>query len=314
MKILITSTSFQDTPGEHHQLLNSQGFEIDTLRGPLKEEILLPIIGNYDGIICGDDEITEEVIKNAAKGKLKIISKYGIGLDKINLTAARKNNIPVTNCIGENHVTVAEHFFSLLLTFLKNIHLEYNIVKRGGWKRLTGNEIHGKKIGIIGLGRIGKEIALRAKAFGLELYGYDKLIDNKFIKEHKIIIEKELKSLVNKVDIISLNLTLSKSTKGIISLDLIKNHFKRGVILVNTARGGLVDEDALIYGLKNGILRGYLTDVLDEEPMPRNYPLLKYKNVLITPHIGSRTFESVERQGKKAVENLISFLKDKKPC
>ena len=113
MKILLTSTSFQDTPGPHHELLNSQGFTIDVLRGPLKEDVLLPIIANYDAVICGDDEYTEDVLYKGIKGKLKYISKYGVGLDKINLVAAKKMGISVTNCPGVNQISVAEHVWVL---------------------------------------------------------------------------------------------------------------------------------------------------------------------------------------------------------
>ena len=308
MKILLTSTSFQDTPGKHQELLNQQGFEIDTMRGPLKKEALLPVIGNYDGIICGDDEITEEVIKNGVNGKLKVISKYGIGLDKIDLSAAEKYKIPVTNCPGVNHVTVAEHVFALILAFYKNIHLEYNITKQGKWQRLIGHELYGKILGIIGLGRIGKELAKRAIAFGVSVHAFDKNSDKKFVSENNIIVADSIQELVSRVDILSLNTNLNPETKGVISLDLMKKHIKKGMLLVNTARGELVDINAVLYALDNKILSGYVTDVLDEEPMPSDHPLSKRENVIITPHIGSRTYESVERQGTMAVENLLKHL------
>ena len=169
MKILLTSTSFQDTPGNHQVKLNNQNFTVDKLRGPVKAYVLFPIIDKYDGIICGDDEITEEVIRKGKEGKLKVISKYGIGLDKIDLKAAEKFGIPVTNCVGVNHITVAEHVITLMLSFYKNIPWEFNFTKNGQWKRLIGHEIYGKTLGIIGLGQIGKEVAIRADAFGLKI-------------------------------------------------------------------------------------------------------------------------------------------------
>lgn len=308
MRILLTSTSFQDTPGKHQNLLKETGFDIATLRGPVKEGVLLPIIENYDGIICGDDEITEEVIRKGVDGNLKIISKYGVGLDKIDLVAAKKYNIPVTNCPGVNHVTVAEHVFALLLSFYKNIHLEYNITKSGQWKRLIGHEIFGKKMGIIGLGRVGKEVAIRAKAFGLDILVFDKFIEGNFIDKYKLIVMNSIQELLENVTIVSLNLALTKETKNIISADLINNHFKKGTVIINTARAKLIDLDALIYGLEHQIIGGYLADVLEEEPMKENHSLLQFDNVIITPHIGSRTYESVERQGTMAVENLLKYL------
>jgi len=308
MKILLTTTSFQDTPGKHQDLLYEQGYEIDTLRGPVKAEVLSPIISQYDGIICGDDEINEDVIRAGKNGKLKVISKYGIGLDKIDLDSAKKYGVPVTNCPGVNHITVAEHVFALILSFLKNICLEYNITNVGGWERLIGHEIYGKTIGIIGLGRIGKEVAIRSKAFGLKVIANDFVIDEIFNKEHEIHVSKTIEEIFEKSDIVTLHMNLTKENRKCISIDLIINHCKKGLILVNTARGELVDLDGIIYGIENKIIGGYLTDVLDSEPMPKNYPLTNYDNVIITPHIGSRTFESVERQGLMTVNNLIHNL------
>jgi D-3-phosphoglycerate dehydrogenase len=136
MKILLTTTSFQDTPGKHHDLLNSQNWDIDYLRGPVDESVLLPIIHKYDGVICGDDEYTREVIKAGKKGKLKVLSKYGVGLDRIDLEAAKEFGIGVTNVPGINQVSVSEHVLALLFTFSKNIHLQYNSVQTGSWKEV----------------------------------------------------------------------------------------------------------------------------------------------------------------------------------
>lgn len=308
MNILITTTSFQDTPGKHHDALKETGFEIDTLRGPVKADVLVPIISQYDGIICGDDEINKDVISAGYSGKLKVISKYGIGLDKIDLESAKKHKIPVTNCQGVNHNTVAEHVFAIILSFLKNICLEHNITKAGRWKRLIGHEIYGKTIGLIGLGRIGKEVAIRSKAFGLHVLANDLVIDETFVKEYEIEVIKTKEEIFENSDIVSLHLNLTNENRNIITKNLIRQHFKKGLILVNTSRGELVNLDGIIFGIENKIIGGYLTDVLDKEPMPENYPLLKYDNVLITPHIGSRTFESVERQGLMAVKNLFDIL------
>ena len=306
---MLTSTSFQDTPGRHHDLLNAQGFAIDTLRGPLSADELLPVINKYDGIICGDDEVNADVIQAAVDGKLKVISKYGIGLDKIDISAAEKYGIPVINCPGANHITVAEHVFALLLAYYKNIPQEVELTKSGKWERLIGHEIYGKTIGIVGLGRIGKEVAKRAIIFGLNVLAYDLVIDEKFVSRNRIMVESSLENLFEKSDIVSLHINLTSDSFHIVSKDLLTKHAKKGLILINTARGDLVDLDALIYGFEKRILGAYLTDVLDQEPMPENHPLINYENVMITPHIGSRTFESVERQGIMAVENLINEFK-----
>ena len=309
MKILLTTTSFQDTPGKHHDALRETGFEVDTMRGPLTEEVLLPIIAKYDGVICGDDFYTKIVLETGKKGKLKVISKYGIGLDKIDLEAAEELGIKVTNCPGVNHITVAEHTFALMLAFYKNIPDEVNYARNGEWIRLTGHEMYGKKIGVAGLGRIGKEILIRAKAFGMDIFAFDQFVDDKFVEKNSVSVCKTLEELISKVDILSLNMNTNEDNYHIVNKDLLMNHANKNLLIINTARGELVNEAAIIDSLKNGIVSGYVTDVLEHEPMKPNHPFRNTKNVLITPHIGSRTFESVERQGIMAVENLVSILK-----
>lgn len=307
MRILLTSTSFQDTPGSHQALLNQQGFEVINLRGPLKEADMLNHIENIDGLICGDDEITREVIQKGKNSKLRIISKYGIGLDKIDLSSAKEFNIPVTNCPGVNNVTVAEHVFALLLSYTKNIIQEHNFIQNQEWKRLIGTEIYQKNLGIFGLGNIGKEVAKRALAFGLNVFVYDKFIDKYFVDNYKVNVCNSVDEVLENSHIISLNLNLSIETKGIISKDNL-NKCRKGVIVINTARAGLLNKDDVIYAIENNIFGAYLTDVLDEEPMVKNHPFLKYNNIVITPHISSRTYESVVRQGTMAVENLLSHI------
>lgn len=309
MKILLTSTSFKDTPGKHQELLNEQGFDIDFLRGPLPENELIPIIQNYDAVICGDDEYTEKVLTIGKKGKLKYISKYGVGLDKIDLIAAKKLNIPVTNCPGVNQISVAEHVLALLLTFEKNIHLQYHTTKNGSWKRLTGNEIYGKTIGIIGLGAIGKELAKRANALGLKVIAFDIYKDDDFLNKHDYVTFVEhIETIYKSAQIISLHVPLTSNTEHLINENVIYNKLQQRPIIINTARGKLVDTNAIIKGLSDSMIRGYLTDVLETEPIARNEKLMGLENVIITPHVGSRTTQSVERQGLMAVKNLIALL------
>jgi D-3-phosphoglycerate dehydrogenase len=308
MKILLTSTSFQDTPGKHQELLYAQNFEIDTLRGPISESELLPIIGGYDAVICGDDEYTKAVLQKGFAGRLRYISKYGVGLDKIDLEAAKELGIPVTNCPGVNQTSVAEHVLALLFTFEKNIHLQYNSTQKGSWKRWVGHEISGKTIGIVGMGAIGKELAVKAKALGLKVMGYDIHLDPSFTALHPdMVFCESLEQIFSGADIISLHIPHTQETEQIINGKTIAQMTKKPV-LVNTSRGKLIDTDAVINGLYSGKLRGYLADVLTQEPMDSNEPLRGIDNVIITPHVGSRTFQSVERQGTMAVENLLRLI------
>lgn len=307
MKILLTSTSFMDTPGPHHDRLEELGLEVDRMRGPLPERLLLPVIAQYDGMICGDDELNERVLTEGAKGHLRFLSKYGIGLDKIDLKVAEKLNILIANTPGVNHITVAEHTFAHILAFYRNYFPVVAGTKNGQWKRTTGHEIYGKRLAIFGLGRIGKEVVKRAKAFGLEVSVFDPFPDTTFIRDKDLILAKNPLELFLDADIISLHSPLTDHTQHIIS-DPVLQALTRQPLIVNTARAHLVDKDALVRALDKGTIAGYATDVMWEEPMPPTEPLLKYDNVYITTHIGSRTFESVSRQGCAAVENLARLL------
>ena len=307
-KILLTSTSFQDTPGGHHTLLASQNYELTTLRGPLSEVVMLEVIDQYDGIICGDDEITRAVIKKGVDKQLKIISKYGSGLDKIDLQAAREFKIPVTSCPAVNQTTVAEHVFALLLSFVKNIVEENNLIQDQQWKRLIGRDLYGKIFGIIGTGNVGKEVVKRACAFGMQVIALDKYPDSEFAKNNNFKYVDSLEELLRLSDIVSLNVNLDKLTRNLIddkAVDLMKDQ----VIIVNTARAQLVNQKAILAGIESGKIGGYLTDVLENEPMEKNHPFLNNKKIMITPHIGSRTYENVVKQGSMAVENLINSFK-----
>lgn len=308
MKVLVTSGSFQDVPGKHRELLYQQDFGVDAMNGPLTEAAFLPVIAEYDGLLCGDDDVTAAVLQKGAAGKLKYISKYGVGVDKVDLAKAKELGIPVTICPGVNQHAVAELVFALLLTFARNIHIEYEITKNGGWSKQVGQEMYGKTMGIIGFGAIGKEVAKRAKAFGINVLVTTRHPDVKYIAGNGYTLVSGLTELAEKADIITLHVPHMPQTNELINAELINNHVKRGTILINTARGKLVNAVAVKKGLEDGILSAYLTDVLDIEPTPSGYLLLDAPNVIITPHIGSRTWQSVERQGLLAVRNLINML------
>ena len=310
MKILLTTTSYQDCPGDHHALLESTEAEIICQRGPLSEAQMLELAGDFEAFLCGDDEITQAVIDRSVP-KLKVIAKYGIGVDKIDVAYATKKNIPVSFCPGVNHTTVSEHVFMLLLSLNKNLMEQANITASGGWKRMTGHEIMGKTIGIIGLGRIGREVAIRANAFGMNCIGYDHYWPADFAKEQNIQRAETLVQLLRSSDIVSLHTNLTEETRDMICEDTIK-YMKDGATLINCGRGELTNSRDIAAALESGKLGGYGADVLDQEPPAADHPLLGAKNCIITPHVGSRTFESVQRQAFMATQNLVNLLKGEK--
>jgi len=309
MKVLLTSTSFQDCDGSHKELLNKQGWEVSYLRGPLKKSEIINEVAKYDALICGDDELDREVLERGVMGKLKYISKYGVGLDKVDLNAAKEFGIPVTNCPGVNQVAVAEHVLAMIFSFFKNIHLSHQITSQGGWQRPLGNELFGKKIGIIGLGAIGKEVAKRTPILGMETYVFDVYLDTEFTRVNNLIALDSVEDVFKTCDIVSMHVPLLESTKGLISKKLLHETVKTGLVLVNTSRAGLVEEQDILDAISNGKLGGYLTDVLAVEPIDRDCKLMNQPGILITPHIGSRAKETIQRQGIKAVSNLKELIK-----
>jgi len=310
-RVLLSTTSFQDTPGIHHEMLAQAGFEIVRERGPLPESRMLELAGQFDAYLCGDDAFTRAVIEKSLP-RLKVISKYGIGLDKIDVAAATELKVPVLFTPGVNHTTVAEHTFALLLATARNLVTEANHVAAGRWTRITGSELCGKTIAIVGFGRIGKEVAIRARAFGLKVLGYDLYWDDDFARWHDVERVQDLDTLLSRSDIVSLHVNLTPQTRHLLNGQNLSK-LRKGAIIVNCARGELVEVEGLVAALKSGHLRGYAADVLDQEPPPADHPLLGLPNVILTPHIGSRTNESVQRQASCAVENLTLFLSGRRP-
>jgi len=306
MKILLTTCSYQDTPGPHHKLMESQGWDITRERGPLTEERMLELAGDFDAFLCGDDAITRAVLEKSLP-RLKIISKYGIGLDKIDIPSTKEFKIPVLFTPGVNHMTVAEHTFGLLIGITKQIVTTAAAARNGEWLRLTGHEIYEKTMGIIGLGRIGKEVAVRARAFDMEVIAFDPYWDEEFATKHQIKRCATMDEVLIQSDVVSLHCNLTDETRGMINTAKIAE-MKEGVIILNCARGEIVETADMVTALNSGKIGGYGTDVLDVEPPPADHPLLSAKNCVVTPHIGSRTYESVPRQAMKSLTNLINAL------
>jgi len=280
VRILLSTTSYQDTPGTHQDLLASQGWDVVRERGPLNEQQMLALAGQFDGFLCGDDAITRAVIDKSLP-RLKWISKYGIGIDKIDKEYATARGLPIGFCPGVNHTTVAEHTFGLMIGLTKKIVEVASYTRAGEWKRLTGNEILGKRLGIVGMGRIGKAVIERATAFGMACSAYDISWDDEFAARYKVSRCETMDDLFSSCDIVSLHCFLDKSTDNLINEQSIAR-MKDGVIILNCARGEMVNTLDVAEGLNSG-------------------------------HIGSRTYESVQRQAMMATQNLINFVKGKPP-
>ena len=284
-------------------------------RPPTKEE-LIEHVKDKDGLLCLlTDKIDKDVLDAAPK--LKVISTYSVGYDHIDVEEATKRGIYVTYTPGVLTDAVADHTWALLLAVARRLVEADQCVRQGCWKIawapdfMLGTDVYGKTLGIIGLGRIGTAVARRAKGFNMRILYYD--------KERKLDVEKELG-----VEFRSLDEVLKESDFVVISVVLTKETYhmigerelrlmKPTAYLINIARGAIVDTNALVKALEEGWIAGAALDVFEEEPLPKDHPLTKFKNVILTPHIASATTETRARMADLAVDNLLSVLKGEMP-
>jgi len=309
MKILVTPTSFKKPQNDKaRELLESLADEIiyNPYGRPMESNEVKKMIVGCDGYIAGLDYIDVDALSGA--DKLKIISRYGAGVDRVDLTVAKQMGITVTNTPGTNAVAVCELAFGLMISLARNIPKLNKAVQEGQWPRNNGIELKGKTLSILGLGAIGRNLAERAKAFGMNVNAYDPFI-NKEYAENNGIKECSFAEALQTGDFISLHMPLMDSTKHCINEKAI-NMMKDGAFIINTARGGLIDEEAAYNALISGKLAGMGLDAYESEPVV-NSPLVNMDNVISTPHTGAHTNEAINSMGIMAVENLIAVLLDK---
>src|SRR5688572_12645709 len=218
MRILLTTTSYQDTPGKHHDILAASGFDVARARGPLTEQQMLELVKGegFDGFLNGDDLITAKVI-DAALPRLKVIAKYGIGLDSIDVKYATLKKLPALFTPGVNETTVAEHTIGLMIAVAKGFWFHMRAVKAGKWSRQTGSELYGKTLGVIGLGRIGKEVIKRATSFGMSCVGQGNFWDDEFAKQYSLTRLPTREDVLRTADVVSLHTNLTPETRGFIN-------------------------------------------------------------------------------------------------
>lgn len=306
MKILVTPTSMQ--PGKESDALDTlRRFSSDLVFNPkgkpLTEDELIPLLSDCDGYIAGLDQVTEKVLK--ACPNLKVISRYGVGYDAVDVEAAKKLGIAVCNTPGANSQAVAELAMAHILAIARRIPMLDRKTKEGGWVRSTGIELKDKTVGIVGLGAIGRALANCCSGFGMKLTAYDPFINEAYCKEHNIVI-KTLDEIIEQSDVISLHLPLTPDTRHMINRETIAR-MKKGAIVVNASRGAIVDEEAAYEALTSGQLGGLGLDAFEIEP-PAGNKLLELDNVVVTPHTGAHTYEAVNNMQTMAVDNAIAVL------
>ena len=307
-RVLVSAPYMQPVIERFRPLFEENGVEllVPPVSERFEEEELLRWIGGIDGVICGDDRFTERVLRAAPQ--LKVISKWGTGIDSIDREACLKLGIAVRNTPDAFSEPVADSVLGYILAFARNLHSLDSEMKRGEWHKVPGRALRECTLGVIGVGNVGKAVVRRAVAFGMRVLGNDPLeVSPGFVAQTGIeMVTKE--TLLLSSDFVSLNCDLNASSYHLIGrreLELMKP----GAVLINTARGPVVDEQALVVALGSGHLGGAGLDVFEVEPLPIDSPLRKLSNVMLAPHNANSSPEAWERVHEATSRNLLEELK-----
>jgi len=274
----------------------------------LSEEELIELIPGVQGLLTGVDQVSEKFIR--AADELKVISKFGAGVDNIDISAATAKGIVVTRAPGTNSDSVADMAFALLFAAARKVVYAYDQVRSGKWPLILSTELGNKTLGIIGIGQIGKRVALRAKGFNMKVLANDIEPDETFVKENNIELT-DLSRLLEESDFITIHTPLTGETRNLIGKSELEK-MKPSAFLVNTARGGIVNEDALYDALTSNTIAGAAFDVLVEEP-PVDRKLIGLDNFIVTPHIAAFTREAIANMERLSARNIIDVLQGKIP-
>jgi D-3-phosphoglycerate dehydrogenase / 2-oxoglutarate reductase len=299
-EVAVTPRSFRETPGAHHGALSKHGLEarfpeVDRL---LSADEMVDFVRGCSGLVVGLDPVSAAVVK---AGPLRAVVKYGSGLDNIDTKLLEQRGVPLDTTEGANSRSVAELAIALLFALGRNIVVHDRLIRGGDWQRHNGIELAGKRLGIVGFGAIGKEVVRIALGLGMQVVAHDPYTRVEGVES------APLDRLISTSDAVSLHLPLTEETRSIIGPREV-GLFRPGALLVNTARGGLVDEHALADALDHGRLGGAAFDAFSEEP-PSPSPLLELPNFISSPHAGAATSEAIIRSGVMAVEKIARLLK-----
>jgi D-3-phosphoglycerate dehydrogenase len=310
-KVLVTPRSYgSQDPSLKTDLEEMVGEVVYNTTGKsLQSEQLQEMLKDVDGMIAGLDDIDARALQAAPD--LKVVARYGVGINNVDLEAAAEQGITVTNTPGANAVSVAELTIGLILNMLRPILPAVQKTRQGEWPRFKGYSLEGKTVGILGLGAIGKETAKRLAGFNCRIFAYDIYPDEAFASKYELEYT-ELEDILARADIISLHLPLTPETEGLVDQDFI-TAMKPGAWLVNTARGELIQEDALVQAVKSGHLRGAALDAFRQEPPEKDNPLLSMEEILSTPHIGAHSDSAKNAMGRMAMNDCLAVLRGEEP-
>jgi D-3-phosphoglycerate dehydrogenase len=304
-KILISSKHMNSVLDQYKHLLVENNIEWDSIvrEQIVKKSELLPNIEKYDGVICSDDELDAEVLMKAKK--LKVICKWGVGIDSIDQDIAKKNGIKIFNSPGAFSEGCAVITMGMMINFARLIIPAHKSIENGEWEKFQGMALAGKKLGIIGFGNIGKEVAKRANAFDMKIYVNDINLESLENKDYHLV-DKEF--IYKNCDFISLHVPLTQDTRHLITKEQLKL-MKASAFIINTARGPIIKESDLIWALENKIISGVGLDVFESEPLALDNPLRKLSNCIFSAHNSFNTKEAVEFVHGNTINNMIKGLK-----
>jgi D-3-phosphoglycerate dehydrogenase/(S)-sulfolactate dehydrogenase len=309
-RVLITSVFLK--PGDDvDRYLAAQGMDVihRPWHGGRTEEELIGLLEGIDGAIVSTDPFTARVIQ--AADRLKVISRTGVGYDAVDVPAATKRGVMVTTTPGVNRHAVADWALALILCCARNVPENLAEVQRGAWVRYEGMDLDGKTLGVVGLGTIGKEVAKRAKAFGMRLLAFDPVQDPAFAAAQGIAYVP-LEDLLRESDFVTIHCFLNAATRHLFNAERLAL-MKPTAYLINTARGGIVDAAALYQALRDKRLAGAGLDVFEGEPLAEGSPLRGLPNVYLSPHCAGATADARARSGSMAAENLVRGLRGERP-
>lgn len=273
---------------------------------PMSSSQLREALHDVDGYIAGLDDVSAEALE--AANRLKVISRYGVGVDNVDLTEARSRGIVVTNTPGANSVSVAELTIGLILSLLRRVPQAVAAARSGGWPRMTGASLRGKTVGIVGYGAIGREAARRLRPFGCRIVAHDPYRTS----FDEGVTGTGLQELAESSDIVSLHVPATDATRGMVDARFLAS-MKNGAFLVNTARGELIVEEALVDAIQRGHIAGAAIDVFDREPPAGDNPLLAMEQVLVTPHMAAHSDDAINAMGEMATDDCLAVLRGEKP-
>lgn len=310
-RALVTPPMLNNRPGQYSETLQRGGFEIvypPAGANPKHRDTLLPLLDGVDAILASVEPLTREIL---SQSQLRVVARSGVGYDSVDVAAATDLGIVVTIAPGEVEKSAAEHAIALLLCLTRGLVERNRYVRTGQWQVRAMPRIAGKTIGILGLGRIGKETALRAIGLGMKVIAYDPFPDREFAEANGIGLYS-LDDLLGSADVVSLHLPTMPETAGIINAQTLAK-MKKGAILVNTSRGATVDETALCDALSGGQLWGAALDVFKVEPLPLDSPLLELDNVVLCNHMGGLDEVSEVAMPGKAAQCIVNLYEGRWP-